>query len=97
MCHYPRLLGALLLLALLAIPLLAPPASDARPANCSVPANGWKGYVSGRKIKPTHPSVEKRVIVLVNRFRRTHGLRRLKLDAGLRYAARARGMKGHRL
>jgi hypothetical protein len=97
MCHSPRLLGALLLLALLGMPFLAPPASDARPASCSVPADGWKGYVSGRKIKPTHPKVEKRVIVLVNRFRRAHGLRPLKLDPGLRYAARARGVKGHRL
>jgi hypothetical protein len=32
------------------------------------------------------------VIVLVNRFRRRHGLRPLKLDGGLRYAARARGV-----
>ncbi|HEY3612344.1 MAG TPA: CAP domain-containing protein [Gaiellales bacterium] len=93
---FPTLLGTCLL-ALLVVPLGA----NARPAEsaarCSAPAAGWKGETTGRRIKPTHPAVERRVILLVNRFRRTHGLRPLKLDPGLRYAARARGVIDERL
>ena len=60
-------------------------------------AKGWQGQVAGKRIKPTHPAVERRVILLVNRFRRRHGVRPLKLDPGLRYAARARGVIDKRL
>jgi hypothetical protein len=89
-----RLLTACVL-ALITVVLVGPVArSSAKTAKCSVPAKGWKGHVSGRKIKPTRPAVERRVILLVNRFRRQHGLRPLKLDSGLRYAARARGAIG---
>jgi Cysteine-rich secretory protein family len=89
-----RLLSASVL-AFVTVVLVGPIArSDARTTKCSIPAKGWKGHVSGRKIKPTRPAVERRVILLVNRFRRRHGVRPLKLDAGLRYAARARGAIG---
>ena len=80
------------LLALLAVSLGAPARSDAKANRCSVVAKGWKGEVAGRKIKPTHPALERRVVKLVNTYRRRHGLRPLKLDPGLRYAARARGV-----
>ena len=77
------------LLALLAVSLGAPARSDAKANRCSVVAKGWKGEVAGRKIKPTHPALERRVVKLVNTYRRKHGLRPLKIDPGLRYAARA--------
>ncbi len=83
------------MLALITVVLAGPiTLSAAKATKCSVPAKGWKGHVSGKKIKPTRPAVERRVIRLVNRFRRQHGVRPLKLDAGLRYAARARGVGG---
>jgi hypothetical protein len=63
-----------------------------RPASCSAAAKGWKGEATGTRIEATRPVVEQRVIVLVNRFRRHHGRPSLKLDAGLRAAARARGV-----
>ena len=53
---------------------------------------GLEGPRQREQDRPTHPRVERRVILLVNRFRRRHGLRPLKLDPGLRYAARARGV-----
>ncbi len=92
-----RLLCACLLGLLAVVPLGAAARSAAEPAACSVAAKGWHGQVAGERIKPTHPAVERRVIVLVNRFRRRHGVRALKLDPGLRYAARARGVIGERL
>jgi hypothetical protein len=58
---------------------------------------GLEGRGHRGKIKPTHPGVERRVILLVNRFRHRHGLPQLKLDPGLRYAARARGVIDKRL
>ena len=70
------------LLGLVVLCLAAPARSDARPSRCSVVADGWKGEVAGRKIKPTHPAVERRVIVLVNRFRRRHGLRPAEARSG---------------
>ena len=80
---------------LLALVTVAPVGASARSAAklppCSVTARGWKGHVTGTKLKPTQPAVEQRVILLVNRFRRQHRLRSLTLDPGLRYAARARG------
>jgi hypothetical protein len=86
---------------LLAIAAIAPAGASARPgvkpASCTVAAPGWKGHVTGKKIKPTHPALERRVITLVNRFRRHHGLRPVTLDPGLRYAARARGVIDERL
>src|SRR4051794_14602232 len=85
------------LLALLVVPLAAAARSTATHGHCAAPAAGWRGEATGRKIKPTHPALERRVIRLVNRFRRTHGLRPLKLDPGLRYAARARGVIDARL
>jgi hypothetical protein len=88
------LLVALALAFVALVPRGAMAASVVKPAHCSLAAAGWKGRVSGKKLRPTHPGVERRVIVLVNRFRRLHGLRPLKLDAGLRYAARARGAAG---
>jgi Cysteine-rich secretory protein family len=82
-------------LALIAVvPVGASARSTEKPAHCTVTATGWKGHVTGKKLKPTHPAVERRVILLVNRFRHRHGLRPLKLDPGLRYAARARGAAG---
>src|SRR4051794_20591085 len=78
-------------------PLGASARSLATPGRCSQPVSGWKGETTGRKIRPTHAAVERRVIVLVNGFRRRHGLRPLKLDPGLRYAARARGVIDERL
>ena len=87
-----RPLCACLLALITVVPVGATARSAAKPAHCSVTAKGWKGRVTGRKINATRPAVERRVIVLVNRFRRRHGLHRLKLDPGLRYAARARGM-----
>jgi hypothetical protein len=85
-------------LALIAVvPAGASAGSAAKPAHCSVTAKGWKGHVTGKKIKPTQPAVERRVVLLVNRFRRQHGLRPLRLDSGLRYAARARGIAGKEL
>ena len=92
-----RLLYACLLALITVVPVGATARSVAKPAKCSDTAKGWKGHVSGRKIKPTHPALERRVILLVNRFRRRHGLRPLKLDSGLRYAARARGVIDKRL
>jgi hypothetical protein len=86
------------LLALIAVfPAGATARSAVKPASCSITATGWKGHVSGRKIKPTHPALEQRVVLLVNRFRRRHGLHPLKVDPGLRYAARAHGVTGNRL
>jgi hypothetical protein len=86
--------------ALLAL-VAAAPAEAAAPAAsraaCSATAEGWKGRVSGTKIKPTRPAVEHRVVELVNEYRREHGLRALKIDHGLRYAARARGVLDERL
>src|SRR5664279_760133 len=94
----PHAVLAAILLALIAV---VPPAASARsavkPASCSAPAKGWRGEATGTKIKPTHPAVERRVIALVNSFRRRHGLHPLKLDPGLRYAARARGVIDQRL
>ena len=87
-----RLLLTCLLALITVVQVGAAARSAAQPTRCSVTAKGWKGHVSGSKIRPTHPRVERRVIVLVNRFRRRHGLRPLKLDPGLRYAARARGV-----
>ena len=87
-----RALYACLLALLTAVAVGATARSAVQPARCSVTANGWKGQVTGKKVKPTHPAVEREVIRLVNRFRRQHGLRPLKLDRGLRYAARARGV-----
>ncbi len=93
-----RLLSAACLLALIAVvPLEATARSAVKPASCSVMAKGWKGQAAGPKIKPTHPAIERRVILLVNRFRSRHGLRPLKIDPGLRYAARARGVVDKRL
>jgi hypothetical protein len=96
-----RITYPLLAACLLALVAVVPPGAAARPAakpaSCSVLAKGWKGEATGTKIKPTHPAVEREVIVLVNRFRRGHGLRPLKLDPGLRYAARARGVVDKRL
>ncbi len=92
-----RLLFASLLALVVVAPARATTRSAAKPAGCSALAKGWKGQVAGEKIKPTHPAVERRVIVLVNRFRRRHGVRPLKLDPGLRYAARARGVIDKRL
>jgi hypothetical protein len=92
-----RLLCTCLLALVVVAPVGVSARSAARPAGCSVPAKGWKGQVAGKRIKPTHPAVERRVIVLVNRFRRRHGVRPLKLDPGLRYAARARGVIDRRL
>jgi hypothetical protein len=86
------------LLALIALfPAGATARSAVKPASCSIAATGWKGHVSGRKIKPTHPALEQRVVLLVNRFRRRHGLHPLKVDPGLRYAARAHGVTGNRV
>ena len=95
-----RLLCYSCLLALVAVVAMGATNSRpsvAKPALCSVTAKGWKGHVSGRKIKATHPKIERRVIKLVNGFRRQHGLRPLKLDHGLRYAARARGVIDKRM
>jgi hypothetical protein len=92
-----RLLCACLLALIAVVPLGTAARSAAKPAACSVMAKGWKGQVAGRKIKPTHPAIERRVILLVNRFRRRHGMRLLRLDPGLRYAARARGVIDKRL
>jgi hypothetical protein len=88
---YP-LLAACLLALVAVVPQGANAREAARPASCSAPARGWAGETTGTKIKASHPAIEQRVIVLVNRFRRRHGLRPLKLDPGLRYAARARGV-----
>src|SRR4029077_19990067 len=93
----PPLLCACTLVLIAVVPVGASARSAAKPAHCSVPAKGWKGHVTGQKIKGTRPAVERRVVQLVNRFRRRHGLRPLKLDPGLRYAARARGMIDKRL
>src|SRR5664279_4644578 len=86
-----------LYVCLLALATVAPVGASARPAaklpSCSVTAKGWKGHVTGTKLKPTHPAVERRVVMLVNRFRRQHGLRPLTLDTGLGYAARERGIR----
>jgi hypothetical protein len=89
-----RLLATCLLVSITLIAVSAGASAHARAkrAPCSVTAEGWKGHVTGRKLKPTHPEVERHVILLVNRFRRQHGLRPLKLDPDLRYAARARGI-----
>ena len=87
-----RLLCAVLLALVTLVAAGATARTEAKPPQCSAVAEGWKGHVSGKKIKPTHPAIERRVIRLVNRFRRQHGLRPLKLDPGLRYAARARGV-----
>jgi uncharacterized protein YkwD len=92
-----RLLCACLLALITIVPAGATARSAAKPVHCSVTAKGWKGHISGRKINATHPAVERRVILLVNRFRRRHGLHLLKLDPGLRYAARARGVIDKRL
>src|SRR4051794_8007852 len=77
----------------LALATVAPAGASARSAaklpSCSVTVSGWKGHVTGAKLKPTQAAVERRVIQLVNRFRRQHRLRPLTLDPGLRYAARA--------
>jgi hypothetical protein len=86
------LLVACLLVAISVVPVDAAARTAAKPGSCSSPAQGWKGHVTGRKIKPTRPAVERGVVLLVNRFRRRHGLHALKLDRGLRYAARARGV-----
>ena len=90
-------LAACLLTLIAVVPQGAAARSASRPAGCSAPARGWAGETTGTKIKPTHPAIEQRVIVLVNRFRHQHGLRALKLDPGLRYAARARGVIDKRL
>ena len=87
-----RVLCACLLGLVAGVAVGATEPSAAKPGKCSVTARSWKGHVTGRKIKPTHPAIERRVILLVNRFRREHGLHPLKLDPGLRYAARARGV-----
>jgi hypothetical protein len=92
-----RLLCACLLPLVIAAPVGATARSAAKPAGCNAMAKGWQGQVAGKRIKPTHPAVERRVILLVNRFRRRHGVRSLKLDPGLRYAARARGVIDKRL
>ena len=92
-----HLLLATCLLALLVAPLEAGARPSAPPARCAATAAGWRGEAGGRKIKPSHPGVERRVVLLVNRVRRAHGLRPLKLDPGLRFAARARGVTGMRL
>jgi len=92
---------ALLAAGLLALVAVVPPGASARstvnPASCSAPAKDWRGAAIGAKIKPTHPALERRVIGLVNHFRTRHGLRPLKLDSGLRSAARARGVIDQRL
>ena len=91
--HLSRPLSYLCLLALV---VSVPPATSAhvaaRPAPCSVTAKGGEGRVAGRRLSPAHAAVERRVIQLVNRFRRRHGLRPLRLDAGLRNVARARAV-----
>jgi len=92
-----HLLCTCLLALIVVAPVGATARSAAKPAGCSVMARGWQGEVAGKRIRPTHPAVERRVIVLVNRFRRRHGVRSLKLDPGLRYAARARGVVDKRL
>jgi hypothetical protein len=92
-----HLLVASSLLVLLVAPLEAGARPSAPPARCAATATGWKGEVGGRKITPSHPAVERRVVLLVNRFRGAHGLRPLKLDPGLRFAARARGVIDMRL
>ena len=97
MRYTQHVLSACLLTAcLLALAAIAPRPASARSlaqaAPCAVTADGWKGHVTGKKIKPTRPAVERRVVELVNRYRKQHGLRPLTLDPGLRYAARARGV-----
>jgi hypothetical protein len=91
----------LLAASLLALLVVLPPGAGARtavqPASCTAAANGWKGEATGKKIAAARPAVERRVILLVNRFRRRHGVPALKLDPGLRSAARARGVIGIRL
>ena len=92
MRRFHRVLCACLLALIATVTVGATARSAVKPAPCAVTAQGWKGHVTGMKIKPTHPAVERRVIRLVNRFRSRHGLRPLKLDPGLRFAARARGV-----
>jgi hypothetical protein len=92
-----RLFLTCLLALITVVPVGAAARSAAQPTRCSVTAKGWKGHVTGRKIKATNPAVERRVILLVNRFRRRHGRDPLKVDPGLRYAARARGVIDKRL
>ncbi len=91
-----RLPRSLLAATVLAVLVVVAPSATARtavdPASCSAAANGWKGEATGKKIAATRPAVERRVILLVNRFRRQHGVPALKLDPGLRSAARARGI-----
>jgi hypothetical protein len=87
-----RLPYVCLLAFVVAVPFWASARAAAKPAPCSVVAKGWEGRVTGRKLAPTHAAVERRVIELVNGFRRRHGLPPLKLDPGLRYAARARAV-----
>ncbi len=92
MGRYQQVLSTCLLALIAAVAVGATARSGVEPARCAVTAQGWKGHVTGTRIKPTHPEVERRVVRLVNDFRRRHGLRPLKLDRGLRYAARARGV-----
>jgi hypothetical protein len=80
------------LLALLFVPAGAVARTAVKPASCSAAANGWKGEATGKKIAATRPAIERRVILLVNRFRRHHGMPALKPDPGLSSAARARGI-----
>ena len=91
----------LLAASLLALLVVLPPGARARtavqPASCTAAANGWKGEATGKKIAATRPAVERRVILLVNQFRRRHGVAALKLDPGLRSRGSPRGVIGIRL
>ena len=89
----PRpLLAASLLTCIAVVTPTSQGATAVKPASCSAAASGWKGEATGKRIAASRPAVERRVILLVNRFRRQHGVHALKLDPGLRSAARARGI-----
>ena len=87
-----RPLCACLLALITVVPVERPRARLRSPPIAPSRRRAGRAASPGGRSTPTRPAVERRVIVLVNRFRRRHGLHRLKLDPGLRYAARARGM-----
>lgn len=57
-------------------------------SQCAGHANGWTGHITGVKIPATRAVTETRVIVLINDYRKAHGLHTVTASPALAEAAR---------
>lgn len=75
----------------------ATPATPASTSLCPLNALSWKGHITGPRVTPSAPKKEAAIVRGINTFRSAHGLRPLRSDAALAYAARAHSQQMLRL